>query len=292
MRTDDYSLIWKAISAPIRRQILDLLRERPYTTGEIAKVFDVSRFVVMKHLSALEQSGLITVRKQGRERWNTLNPIPLQLIYERWIRPYEAAWSQSLLQLKNYVEGGPPVIEKKTQDQKEAGQLNIVNMINTEFDFTFLSSPSRVFDALIHHITAWWGYPYVHQDTTNIILEPFVGGRFYEIWGRNDRGALWATVSFIKQDEELRLVGPIGLPEPSHSVVTMHLKPEGNHTLLHFSLKAFGKFDARIQTTHEAGWKDLLGIRLRAFVERDIRYGLDYSVGGWFEDDKSNQKND
>jgi DNA-binding transcriptional ArsR family regulator len=291
MRTDDYSLIWKALAAPIRRQILDLLRERPYTTGELAQVFDVSRFAVMKHLTALEESGLLTVRKQGRERWNTLNPVPLQLIYERWMRPYEAKWSQSLLQLKSLVEGTDFIGENKVQKRLgESASQNLFNMISIQLEFTLMCSRPHVFDALTHNLTAWWGHPYVHQDATDIIIEPYVGGRLYEVWGRSDRGSLWATVSVIRQDQELCLVGPIGLPEPSHSVIKINLKSQEDDTLLLFSLEAFGKIDPQIQKAYEASWTDLLDVRLRAFVERDIRYGLNHGVHGWFEDDDMKDK--
>ena len=44
------------------------------------------------------------VRREGRERWNHLNAVPIRAIYERWVRHYEAAWSSSLLRLKNQVE--------------------------------------------------------------------------------------------------------------------------------------------------------------------------------------------
>ena len=286
MRTDDYSLIWKALAAEIRREILDLLRERPHTTGELAQTFAVSRFAVMKHLSVLEQSGLITVRKQGRERWNTLNPLPLQLIYERWMRPYESEWSQALLQLKRVAEGnaGYATEPRSTEGEQGAG----LQSLTITLDIPLQSSPRHVYDALLHHVSAWWGYPYVHRDSTGLIIEPFVGGRLYEQWNKPEGGALLATVSYLKANEEVRLVGPIGLPEPSKCVVVFRLEPvEYGQTLLHFSLEAFGRVDARSQTMYEAGWKDLLDIRLRAFVEREIGYGLDYQLQGWFDDERS-----
>lgn len=76
------------------------MKEHPRTTSELSDLFEVSRFAVMKNLTILERAGLVVVRRRGRERWNHLNVVPLQRIYERWLRPYEAQWASTLLQLK------------------------------------------------------------------------------------------------------------------------------------------------------------------------------------------------
>src|SRR5689334_3650680 len=98
---DDLAYVWYALSDPTRRRLLDLLREQPQTTGSLSAYFaDLSRFAVMKHLTVLENAALITVRRRGRERWNYINAVPLQQIYERWLKPYEAEWANTLLGLK------------------------------------------------------------------------------------------------------------------------------------------------------------------------------------------------
>ena len=102
---DDLALLWKALSDPTRREILDRLRERPWTTGELAESFPSTRFAVMKHLEVLVEAGLVLPRKQGRERWNHLNAQPLQALYERWVRPYEAHWAGGLQRLKTWPNG-------------------------------------------------------------------------------------------------------------------------------------------------------------------------------------------
>jgi len=74
------------------------------TTGELTAEFDMSRFGVMKHLAVLVEAQLVFVRRVGRERWNHLNPIPIQQIYRRWIKPFEAASADALLRLKRLAE--------------------------------------------------------------------------------------------------------------------------------------------------------------------------------------------
>lgn len=59
----------------------------------------------MQHLKVLEEADLIIVRRQGRERWNHLNPLPIRDIHERWIGPYAAYAVEKLARLKGNLEG-------------------------------------------------------------------------------------------------------------------------------------------------------------------------------------------
>ena len=97
-------LVWKALADLSRRRILDLLRKRPMTTGELCEQFELSRFGVMKHLGLLVDAGLIAIERRGRERFNHLNPVPIQNIYRRWIRPFETTPADRLLRLRSHIE--------------------------------------------------------------------------------------------------------------------------------------------------------------------------------------------
>ncbi|MEO0996372.1 MAG: metalloregulator ArsR/SmtB family transcription factor [Pseudomonadota bacterium] len=101
---DGDAAVWAAMNDPSRRAILDLLRSRPMTTGELCSRFDVSRFAVMKHLKVLEQAALVLPERRGRSRLNHLNPVPLQRIYRRWIQPLEQLPADRLLQIKALAE--------------------------------------------------------------------------------------------------------------------------------------------------------------------------------------------
>lgn len=96
--------VWAALSDASRRRILDLLRKKSMTTSELCECFKFSRFAVMKHLKTLQKGGLIVVERRGRERINHLNPIPLQTMYRRWIRPFEQIPAGRLLRLKSIAE--------------------------------------------------------------------------------------------------------------------------------------------------------------------------------------------
>ena len=106
---NDNDIIWKALSDPTRRTILDLLREGPRTTSEIVEAFpDMTRHAVMKHIDVLRGASLINTRqdstKDGRTRENSLNPVPIRQIYERWMGPFAELWSSTLLRVKDDVE--------------------------------------------------------------------------------------------------------------------------------------------------------------------------------------------
>ncbi len=74
------------------------------TTNALCMHFEFSRFAVMKHLKILQKGGLIVVERRGRERVNHLNPIPLQTMYRRWIRPFEQLPADRLIRLKAIAE--------------------------------------------------------------------------------------------------------------------------------------------------------------------------------------------
>ncbi|HEU4325535.1 MAG TPA: metalloregulator ArsR/SmtB family transcription factor [Roseiflexaceae bacterium] len=98
--------VFRALADPTRRRLLDLLFERDgRTLTELESGLPMTRFGVMKHLRVLEEAGLITTRKVGRERLHYLNPVPIQLISDRWINKYSAVRASALADLKTVLEG-------------------------------------------------------------------------------------------------------------------------------------------------------------------------------------------
>jgi DNA-binding transcriptional ArsR family regulator len=104
MNSNDLDPVWRALANPHRRRLLDLLRERPRTTGELAEALGENRFLVMQHLNLLRESNLVAVEVDGRRRINHLNPVPIQQIYERWVGKYQGDWAAALVGLKRTVE--------------------------------------------------------------------------------------------------------------------------------------------------------------------------------------------
>jgi len=97
--------VFGALSHPVRRTILDLLRDKDgRTLSDIEGRLPMTRFGVMKHLKVLEDAHLIVARKMGREKYHYLNPIPIQQIGDRWISRYAAPFVQTMSSLKTSLE--------------------------------------------------------------------------------------------------------------------------------------------------------------------------------------------
>ena len=104
-RKDFQGAVFKALADDRRREILDLLRDGPKTTGELCAHFKrVDRCTVMQHLRVLEGADLVIVKRSGRNRWNYLNVVPVQEIYDRWISQYARPSVELLARLKRDLE--------------------------------------------------------------------------------------------------------------------------------------------------------------------------------------------
>jgi DNA-binding transcriptional ArsR family regulator len=97
--------VFRALASPLRRALLDHLRDQPLTTGQLCASFpELDRCSVMQHLKVLETADLVIAERRGRERWNHLNPLPIHDIHERWIGPHAARAVEKLAGLKRTLE--------------------------------------------------------------------------------------------------------------------------------------------------------------------------------------------
>ncbi len=100
-------LVFAALASAARRHMLDRIRDAPgCNLKTVCGDFDFSRVAVMKHLAVLEKAGLIVSKKTGRERAFYFNPVPIQLIHERWTDEYSAHWAGKLTAFKYRLEQG------------------------------------------------------------------------------------------------------------------------------------------------------------------------------------------
>jgi uncharacterized protein YndB with AHSA1/START domain/DNA-binding transcriptional ArsR family regulator len=97
--------VFRALGDPTRRLLLDRLFARDgQTVGELAGGLEMTRFGAMKHLRILEAAGLIATRKVGRQKLHYLNPVPIQLIADRWVSKFAAPWASALGAMKRDLE--------------------------------------------------------------------------------------------------------------------------------------------------------------------------------------------
>src|SRR4051794_38139444 len=98
--------VFKALADPTRRSLLDrLFRQDGQTLSGLEERLPMTRFGVMKHLRVLEEAGLITTRRRGREKLHFLNPVPIRLVHDRWVSKYAEPWAAALSGLKHELEG-------------------------------------------------------------------------------------------------------------------------------------------------------------------------------------------
>ena len=97
--------VFRALADPTRRSLLDALFERDgQTLSELVERLPMTRFGVMKHLKVLEEAGLVTTKRRGREKLHFLNPVPIRLVHDRWVSKYAEPWAAGLSELKKDIE--------------------------------------------------------------------------------------------------------------------------------------------------------------------------------------------
>jgi DNA-binding transcriptional ArsR family regulator len=97
--------VFKALADPTRRDLLDqLFRRDGQSLSALEERLPMSRFGVMKHLKVLEEANLVVTRRRGREKLHFLNPVPIRLVYERWVSKYAEPWVSGLTALKRELE--------------------------------------------------------------------------------------------------------------------------------------------------------------------------------------------
>lgn len=96
----DDDAVFRALAAPVRRRMLDALKESTLTTGALCAAFpELDRTTVLQHLRVLEDAELVTGRRIGRERHLALAPLPIKRLHDRWIGEYARAAVELLARL-------------------------------------------------------------------------------------------------------------------------------------------------------------------------------------------------
>ena len=101
----DADKVFKALGDPTRRKLLDALCDNNgQSLGQLCEHLQMTRQSVTQHLDLLEEANLLSTVKRGREKRHFINPVPLQEVYERWIRKFERQQLSLLHDLKKELE--------------------------------------------------------------------------------------------------------------------------------------------------------------------------------------------
>jgi DNA-binding transcriptional ArsR family regulator len=95
--------VFQAIADPTRRQIINMLADKPMNVNAIADGFDVSRQAISLHIKILIECELLKIKKQGRERYceaqlDQLNEVAV------WVEQYRQHFEQKLDRLETYLD--------------------------------------------------------------------------------------------------------------------------------------------------------------------------------------------
>lgn len=150
-----------------------------------------------------------------------------------------------------------------------------IGVLRIKQDVDIQAPRQRVFQALVEETSAWWGSPYLRDEAAAqaMIIEPRLGGRMYEVWGEHE-GAEWARVTAFRLHELLELEGRMALAGAVTGVVSFRLETRGEATRLHFTHHALGEMSPQVEQNYLKGWRDLLMLRLAAYVEKGVKYGI------------------
>ena len=114
MKPDQMDSVFAALASEARRRILDIVKREPgCNVNHVAEFFDIGRIAVMKHIAVLQVANLIVSEKVGRERHLWFNPVPVQMIYDRWTSELSVYWAGKLARIKYRVENAPIPINRK-----------------------------------------------------------------------------------------------------------------------------------------------------------------------------------
>ncbi len=106
----DMDSIFRALSDPARRRLLDRLNEHNgLTLTELCAGMGMTRQSVTKHLGILEAAGLVATLRRGREKLHYLNAAPINDIADRWMHHYDRARAEALSDLKTALEDTNPM---------------------------------------------------------------------------------------------------------------------------------------------------------------------------------------
>lgn len=220
--------VFKALSDPTRRRLLDTLRDRGgLTLTELEQGLGMTRFGVMKHLKVLEAANLVVTRRDGRFKYHYLNALPIQEVADRWMAPYGKPLARFALNVKNALESSQTMADKP--------DFVLATYIRT--------TPAKLWDAIINpEMTRqyYYGTRVQHGE-----LKP--GARFY----------------YLEQDDSVVLDGEVVEVEPLKKLVTTFKPswaPDGEVTRVMYEIEKMGEETCKLTVTHFDAAKSMAGV--------------------------------
>lgn len=200
----------------------------------------------MKHLRVLEQADLIDVRREGRLRWNVLNQERLDEIPVGTLEKFASE-------------------QFGDQETEETLREIPAGVVSLDYEVRLPAPASQVYKAFLNHIDNWWWEE--SEPGQKMILEPFVGGRFYRASHSDGAGVLLGFVTCLQPDKEIRFQGPMDSEDiTATSTVHIRLREEDGETEVFLTHRTVGEIHDALIPTLSSHWRERLDEHLRAFV--------------------------
>src|ERR1700676_2517779 len=210
--------VFRALADPTRRSLLDqLFRADGQTLRALERRLPMTRFGVMKHLKLLEEAGLVVTRRRGREKLHFLNPIPIRLIHDRWVRKYAALWAATLTNLKHRLEDN---LEDRTMEKV--------------FEIYIKTTPERLWQAITD---------------TEMRRKYNFGAVFKSDWTPGSRLDAFGGGKLIAEGENLEIDPPRRLVQSFRAVWGEDVKGEGTSRVT-WEIEPIGD-SCRLTVTHD-----------------------------------------
>jgi uncharacterized protein YndB with AHSA1/START domain len=206
----------------------------------------------MQHLEVLVDAGLVVVRRQGRQRFNHLNAVPLREVYERWVGEIAGATAEEMLALRRHIERGSPMSEIRT--------------VRVENEIRFKATPERVFAAMTTESLQWFPHTYGEDRVVGIVCEPRAGGLLREDWG-DGHGHVYGVFQVWDPPHTYTTRAWLGLGVMLDTETT--ITADGDGTVLKVSKVAVGPLtEDEAAGIRKYGGLDNFESALRAWIER------------------------
>jgi DNA-binding transcriptional ArsR family regulator/uncharacterized protein YndB with AHSA1/START domain len=257
--------------------MLDFLRGGPRTTGDLARQLpDLSRFAVMQHLGVLEKAGLVLFRREGRQRFNYANAIPLRQMYERWVEPLGSSAAATSLHLKRYAE----LEEARNSDrEKQYEELSAsqekqmessFRLVKIEQEMRIKAPREKVFAAITFNLNDWW--PHRFKPDSEVYCEPKVGGTSGEKF-TSGGGATYGEIVYIDPPHKLAQSGASALTKGMNAFGVDTLEEDGEGgTIYKKELNFWGVVPDDMVQMYEMGMRAIMEKALKGYVENGERY--------------------
>ncbi len=107
--------VFDVLAEPTRRRILDAVRERERSVGELVDEVGMHQPGVSRHLKVLRDAGLVEVRRDAQRRLYRVRPEPLMEL-DAWLEPYRREWSNRLDSLERHLQRTSAPVDPRTKD--------------------------------------------------------------------------------------------------------------------------------------------------------------------------------